>query len=126
VNRDPIDFHAVRFQHEAIHLRLLNWARWAGSGRGGTVTTPMFRLYRTSDTWCPPEPSIPIDSLDGHKMEKAVAKLPEKHMCAIRWQYVFSERGMSIYKACRVLAVRQDTLHQLVQDARSMLKNRSV
>ena len=125
MKRDQIDFHAVRFQHEAIHLRLLNWARWANSGRGRATCMPMFRLYRPSNTQIQVEPSIPIDTLDGSNMEKAVAALPEKHMGAIRWSYVYSTWGVSIFKACRVLAVRQDTLNELVHDGRSMLKNRA-
>jgi len=125
VKRDAIDFHSVRFEHEAIHLRLLNWARYVGSGRGGTACSPMFRLYRCPDTWVDAMPHVPVDTLDGSKIERAVAKLPEKHMGAVRWSYVYSNWGVGPFKACRVLAVRQDTLNELVHDGRSMLKNRS-
>lgn len=124
MQRDHIDFHAVRFEHEPIHMRLLNWARWTRSGRGHVGCAPMFRLYRSTEKVYDEAPAIPVDSLDGHRLEQAVAALPEKHMGAIRWFYVYSECGVSVYKACRALAVRQDTLHQLVNDGRSMLRNR--
>lgn len=125
MKRDAIDFHAVRFEHEAIHLRLLNWARYVGSGRGGTACSPMFRLYRCPDTWVDAMPHMPVDTLDGSKIERAVAKLPEKHMGAVRWSYVYSVRGMGPKKACAALAVTPATLFDLVSDGRTMLKNRA-
>lgn len=126
VNRDAIDFHKVLFEHERIHERLVNWSRYVSSGRGRMSCMPMFRLYRAPNTWHNDEPHIPIDSLDGSKMESAVARLPEKHCGAIRWQYVYSTWGVGIHKACRLLVVRPDTLHKLVVDGRAMLKNRAV
>lgn len=83
----------------------------------------MFIMYRTG--YHDPAPFIPVDTLDGSRMEKAVYQLPEKHCAAIRWSYVYGQRGMSIYKACRAFGVRQDTLNELVHDGRAMLKNRS-
>jgi hypothetical protein len=124
MRRDAIDFHAVLFAHEGIHLRLINWARYVGGNRKAMSASPMFRLYRCPDTWIDPSPHIPIDTIDGHRIEKAVTALPEKHRDAVRWQYVYSGWGVSVWKACRALAVRQDTLHMLVQDGRTMLKNR--
>lgn len=126
MKRDAIDFHAVRFAHEPIHERLLNWARYVRGGGGGSSCMPMFRLYRAPDTWHEATPHIPIDSLDGSRIEKAVRALPEKHMAAIRWSYVYSARGMSIWRVCRAIGVRPGTLSELVHDARSMLKNRIV
>jgi hypothetical protein len=126
MKRDAIDFHEVRPAHLAIHERLLNWSRYvSGGGGGGSSAIPMFRLYRCPDTWHNPMPSIPVDTLDGARMEKAVGFLPEKHMAAVRWSYVYSGWGVSVHKVCRLLAVRQDTLNELVHDGRSMLKNRA-
>lgn len=124
MRNDKIDFHAVAPQHEAMHLRLINWARYISPGRGGSLCAPMFRLYRSTDGWISHEPQMPIDALDGLKIERAVSALPEKHRDATRWSYVYSSHGMSIHKACRALAVQQDTLQRLIYDARSMLKNR--
>jgi hypothetical protein len=125
MKRDAIDFHSVPWEHRHIHARLENWSRYVSSGRGGSACAPMFRHYRSTDVWQNIEPAIPVDSLDGSAIEKAVGKLPEKHMVAVRWQYVYSFWGVSYWKVCRHLAVRPDTLQRLVHDGRTMLKNRA-
>jgi len=125
MRRDAIDFHKVLFEHEKIHERLVNWARYVNSGRGRASCMPMFRLYRCPNTWVDDTPHIPIDSIDGGRMEIAIQKLPEKHCAAIRWSYVYSTWGVGIRKACQALAVQPDTLHRLVADGRTMLRNRS-
>ena len=123
MKRDAIDFHEIRPQHLAVHERLLNWSRYVGSHRG-SQPSPMFRNYRSSEVWQSTASAIPIDTLDGSAMEKAVFHLPEKHCAAVRWYYVYSARGCNIHRMCRLLAVRQDTLNELVHDGRSMLVNR--
>ncbi len=126
MKRDAIDFHEIRPQHLAVHERLCNWARYVSVGRrGGGGIHPMFRSFRSSEVWAAPDSmGIPVDNIDGSAMEKAVAALPEKHRGAVQWHYVYSGWGVSIFKACRLLAVRQDTLNELVHDGRAMLKNR--
>lgn len=122
--RVAIDFHSIRPGHEPIHERLLNWARYVCSSGQGNACQPMFRMFRSTYLWGNYDAGIPVDTLDGSRLEKAVGMLPEHHAAAVRWHYVYSTRGVSVYKACRVLAVRQDTLAQLVHDGRSMLRNR--
>lgn len=124
MNRELTDLHAVRYEHIAIHERCLNWARYVRDGRHRSSTLPMFKFYRQvrhREFTCP----IPIDSLDGHAVEKAVGQLPEKHRDAIRWHYVH-HAWIPPNKACRHLGVTRAGLSQLVHDARSMLRNRSV
>lgn len=120
------DFHSIRDEDSPIHSRLLNWSRWALGGKGYITTTPMFRLYRSGDIWSETDrpATIPVDTLDGIKMEHAVADLPTKHCSATRWQYVYSARGMSVWKACRTMSVTPDTLEVLVNDARTLLASR--
>ena len=124
MKRDCIDFHKLAYRDEPMHERLLNWARYVSSVRGNATCAPMFRFYRSSETWADNTPRIPVDSLDGLRIEREVAKLPEKNCLAIRWQYVYSLRGVTVWKACRTLAVTQPALFDLVTDARHMLKNR--
>lgn len=120
------DLHRVKYIHEPVHDRLLNWARWCTGGRGGANSSPMFRhykapRYRNSTD----EPiRIPMDGLDAAELEKIVGLLPEKHRDALRWFYVYSHCGMGIWQAVRALAVQRDTLVKLIHDGRSMVKNR--
>lgn len=124
MRRDSIDFHEVRPQHIKVHESLLNWARYVDGGRRQSWgIQPMFKHYRSTDVWVDLTPQIPIDRLAGSAMEKAVSFLPESHKLAIRWSYVYS-RWVPVFRVCRALGVRQDTLNELVHDGRSMLKNR--
>ncbi len=122
--REAVDFHTVRDIHLAVHERLTNWSRYVRDGRGHSAVAPMFRQFQSNYIWGNHDTAVPVDTLDGSRMEKAVGQLPEKHCTAIRWHYVYSARGLSVFRVCRMLAVRQDTLATLVHDARSMLKNR--
>lgn len=126
MKRDSIDFHEVRAEHVAIDLRLVNWARWASGGRGGAATSPMFRLYRSSDARqnYAQETGVMVDRMDAQAIEKAVCALPEKHRDAIRWSYVYCYRGASVQRACQALAVNGIGLAELVHDGRQMLVNR--
>lgn len=125
MKRDDTDFHRIDPRHYVIHDRLLNWARYVSSGGGRLSVMPMFRLYVSTEQYAQHEPTIPVDTLDGSAMEKAVAKLPEKHASAIRWHYVYATRGMQPGKVCRLLGVSAAGLAELVTDGRTMLKNRA-
>jgi hypothetical protein len=124
MNRDLPDFHTVAHEHLSIHDRLENWRRYVSAGGRTSWTSPMFKGYRPErDNGYAVEPRIPIDSLDGHEIEKAVGKLPEKNRDAIRWSYVFSY--IPAPKVQATLGVTKAGLVALVHDGRSMLKNRS-
>jgi hypothetical protein len=118
------DLHRVRYIHEGVHDRLLNWARWCNGGRGSSSGQPMFRQYRSGYRESAEQVFIPIDGLDAVKMEKQVIFLPEKHRIAVQWFYVYSHRGLSMWKVLRFMGVQRDTLVTLVHDGRSMVKNR--
>lgn len=119
------DMHRVKFIHEAVHDRLINWARWCNGGRGGSSSAPMFRHYRAPKYQnAADQIRIPVDGLDAADIEKIVGLLPDKHRDAIRYFYVYSHRGMGLWQAVRGLAVTRDTLVRLIHDGRSMVKNR--
>lgn len=118
------DMHRVRYAHEGVHDRLLNWARWCNAGRGSANGQPMFRHYRSGYQDSADHAHIPVDGLDAVKMEKQVIFLPEHHRTAIQWFYVYSHRGLSMWKVLRFMGVQRDTLVTLVHDGRSMVKNR--
>lgn len=115
-----IDFHHVPSHQRAMDARLINWARYVRD-RPVVWTQPMFRGYRSSEVWVH-EVSVPVDQLDGHKVEKAVQALPEKHRAAVRWAYVFRAHPR---RMCRLLAVTEAGLADLIDVGRQMLINRS-
>lgn len=115
-----LDFHHVRAEHAEIHERLLNWAKWCrGHSTRGQVLA-MFRAYRHG--YEEPAPSGSVDTLDGHKMEKLVIALPEKHRTVLQWAYV--KPYIPVHKVRKALGLTTDGLYDLMHDARTMLRNR--
>jgi DNA-directed RNA polymerase specialized sigma24 family protein len=120
LKRDQIDFFEIRPAHAEIHRRLLNWARWVRPmGYRGSVLS-MFRHYRNG--YEESHPSAEIDSLDGANVEKAVQALPPSHREAIRWWYV--RNYIPVHRMRKALGLTTPALHELVHDARAMLRNR--
>lgn len=117
-----IDYNHIAAHHEAIHARLMNWARWLRVRPHGWFTHPMFRNFRASKQWeASPHISTPVDTLDAALMEKAVYALPEKHRQAVRWWYVYRRDPAAM---ARNLGVSKQGLAELVEAGRAMLKNR--
>jgi DNA-directed RNA polymerase specialized sigma24 family protein len=120
-SRNYVDYTQVLPEHDAIHERLRNWARWCKAGNAGWAMHPMWRHLEEKERRENPVVAIPVDTLDGHLMEKAVFQLPEKHRHAIRWSYVFNHNPLG---ACKQIAVSKERLAELVRESRSMLNNR--
>jgi hypothetical protein len=124
MRRGSIDYFIVPDNQLGMHERLLNWSRWVRPGVG-SASHPMWRQGRSnSRQWHTPEIRDTVNTLDGHKVEKGVSALPEKHRAAIRWAYVTSYQSPTRIR--RELGVTADGLLKLIQDARSMLVNRGV
>jgi DNA-directed RNA polymerase specialized sigma24 family protein len=117
-----IDLTEVKPIHLVIHDRLLNWARWCRGGNGGTAMQPMFRGFRAGYEE-PPVVAVPIDSLDGHRVEKLVVGLPEKHRTILQWAYV--RPYIPVRRVCQVLAIPYRELPSMLHDARAMVRNRA-
>jgi hypothetical protein len=124
VQQTNVDYNHVKPEHEAVHERLSNWARWVRVRPQGWQTQPMFRNFRASKQW-EASPHIPtsVDSLDGLLIERVVSSLPDKHKAVLRWLYVFPSLHCNAMQ--RSLAVTADGLQRLIQDARSMANNLS-
>ena len=118
--RDSIDFHHVPPHQKAMDERLINWARYVKPKPMPWKTHPMFRGYKSSEVYAQ-EISVPVNILDGHKIEKAVSVLPEKERAAVRWAYVFRSHPR---RMCTRLAVTEQGLADLIVDGRQMLVNR--
>lgn len=113
-----VDFTKVHPEHEAIHDRLLNWARWCRGSRGQNVH-PMFRQYR-NDYWEPsPAPSC-SNVLDAVEVQKIMKDLPERHRIALQWFYVVKCGPRRI---CMALGESTSGLETLVHNGRAMAKN---
>ena len=120
--QEAVDYCHVQPQHEAIHERLTNWARWVKVRPQGWPTHPMWRKALTSRQWdVSPHICTPVDTLDAALMEKAVYALPEKNREAVRWWYVYRRDPVSM---ARNLGVSKQGLADLVESGRTMLKNR--
>ena len=120
--QDTVDYNHVKPEHEAVHERLTNWARWVRVRPQGWQTAPMFRMYQSrARQWEAPVIQNPVDTLDAVVVEKAVSALPEKHRDAIRWWYVHAGNPVAM---ARALAVSKQGLADLVDAGRTMLQNK--
>jgi len=117
-----LDLHHIDSAHEAVHQRLINWARYVRVTGGGFIQ-PMWKQGKSSRQWDEsPHINIEVDTLDGHIIEQAVYKLPPNHRSVIRWWYCFNTPE---HKVRRELACTHAGLALLVREGRGMLLNRS-
>ena len=118
-----IDFNHIPARHDAINLRLEEWARYVRVKPQAWSVQPMFRLYRAPKQWeSDLQIRIEINTLAAHEIERAVSFLPPAHRTAIRWRYVFP--GVPVGKVQRELGATREALAGLIHDARTMLVNR--
>jgi hypothetical protein len=123
MRREDVDFSAaVPYAHEAMDKRLRDWARWCRPKKGGYIH-PMWRGMLSSNAFEVAVPSIPLNTLDAHEIEKGVRALPEQHAFAVRWAYVY---GGNPRKAAQHAGETVAGLDRLVNDGRQMLINRKV
>lgn len=119
--REIVDFNHVATEHEAIHARLENWAKWLRPRVSGWHTHPMWRNSRPSNQWdASPYIGASIDTLDALAIERAVSALPHKHRDAIRWHYYHKGNPAAM---ARNLGLSKQGLADIVCVARTMLKN---
>jgi len=118
-----IDLHHIPAIQSAIHARLENWRRYVTPSRREWMMMPMWRGARTPKQW--EEDAhipVPIDTPDGHVIEKAVSALPDKHRTVVRWAYVYPYVPEN--KIRRECGLTRDALANLLIDTRTMLINR--
>ncbi len=122
MSREPIDLSAIKPQHESVHQRLVNWARWCHGGSGGSAVHPMFREYRNAYD-DPAETGIPCDTLDAASMQKTFIHLPEKHRWVVCWWYC--KPYIPVMRVRQALGLSTPALMDMINDSRSMLINLS-
>lgn len=119
-----IDLNHIPARHDAINLRLEEWARYVRVKPQAWPVSPMFRGYMSKARQWEAEPviHIEINTLSAFEIERAVSILPPKHRTALRWSYVWP--WVPVGKVRRELGVTMDGLGELIQDGRTMLVNR--
>ena len=117
------DFSRIEARHDAVNLRLEQWARWVTPRHHPWKTQPMFRLYKAPPQWEMPQIHAAANTLECAEVEKIVSYwLPEKHRDAVRWAYVFP--WVPVNRVQRELAVTRAGLMELLLNGRNMVKNR--
>ena len=120
--KTSVDFNEVAESHKTIDARLVNWARWSHNHQGSSAS-PMFRLYRSPETWAHDTASSPVDGIDAQKLQKGVGQLPTKHRLALSWCYI---RKNHPKKAATSIGETMEGLYRIICDARTMMINRKV
>lgn len=117
------DFSRIDAKHDAINLRLEEWARWVRYHPQAWKTPAIWNNYRSHAwQWERPEIRIPASSLQAMEVERAVSIIPEKNRTALRWAYVWPFVPVNAVR--RELAVTRDGLYELIDHGRSMVSNR--
>ena len=121
---NTIDFSRIQPRHDAINLRLEEWAKWVRVSPQKWACQPMFRGYQSKARHWDIDPVIPvaINTLAAHEIEKIVAMLPSKHREALRWHYVWPSLHVNAIQ--RNLGVTRDALLVLIDSGRDMVANR--
>lgn len=115
---EPIDFNRIKPGHEAIHERLLNWARWCKGSNSGNVH-PMFRQYRNG--YFEPTPAASYsDTVDAVAIQKSMKDIPERQRIALQWFYV---KPGSPARVCMALGESKAGVLELIHQGRTMMKN---
>jgi hypothetical protein len=119
-----IDLNRIPARHDAINLRLEEWARWVRVSPQRWACQPMFRGYQSKARhWeISPEIKMALNTIAAHEIEKVVSMLPDKHRTALRWHYVWP--NLHINAVQRNLGVTQEALLALINDGRDMVIDR--
>lgn len=119
-----IDLHHIDARHDAINIRLEQWARWVTVRPQAWKMQPMFRSYRAPRQYAYETADIKVapNTLECHEIERIVSHLPEKHRHALRWFYVYPY--ISDSRIRRELGETRAGLVDLLHRSRSMVVNR--
>ena len=121
MKREPIDLHYVKPEHLSVHARLLNWGAWSNPRSAGSQVQPIFRGYEPYLVPRESSGASEVDPLDAQAVQKVMHRLPKKHALSMMWCYVHPY--ISDRKMMWQLSVNRSGLAELIQDARTMVKN---
>lgn len=76
-------------QHQDLHRRLINWARYVTPSRAPSLRNAIYRKAKSNwRQWHEVEYKAPVDELDGDLIERIIAGMPIPEREALRWYYV--------------------------------------
>lgn len=113
-----VDFNIIDPQHEKVHERLMNWARWVKvRPELGWKMAPFWRLVKWGNRG-EEVVKVSYDLQDAEATEKAVRDLPEPNRTAIRWWYV---KASNPKEAARTMGLSLSGLSEVVSQTRGLL-----
>lgn len=119
-----IDLNHIPARHEAVNLRLEEWARWVRVRPQAWAMQPMFRFAKSNSRQWETDPHIhvEINTLAAHEIERCVSGLPDKHRTVLRWAYVWPY--IPDNRVRREIGLTREALDDMLCAARDMVKNR--
>ena len=110
------DLARIQPQHEAVHERCQEWAKWVRVNHRPFGIQPMFRHYRAPGRW-DVETVVPVavNTIAALEVEQAVAQLPDRMRTVLRWAYVWP--ALHINAVCREMGVDRDGLGRIRDEA---------
>lgn len=113
------DIHVIPPEHKAVDAELAEWGSWLRLRRWSADQSPMFRLFRSSETraeygalTAEPTPQ----AAQAMQVEAAVRALPDLSRAALRGWYF---RQLPPWRLARDLGIRKVELQQVLDDARA-------
>lgn len=123
MRNDKNDFSRIAARHDAINLRLEQWAQWVSVRPQAWKVQPMFRQYRSHAwQWHMPEIKAQINTIEASETERVVSMLPDKHRAILRWLYVWP--WVPVNAVRRDLGLTRVELASMAADARDMVIDR--
>ena len=123
MRNDTNDFSRIAARHDAINLRLEQWAQGVSVRPQAWKVQPMFRQYRSHAwQWHMPEIKAQINTIEASETERVVSMLPDKHRAILRWLYVWP--WVPVNAVRRDLGLTRVELASMAADARDMVIDR--
>lgn len=119
-----VDLNHIAARHDAINLRLEEWAKAVKVRPHPWKMQSIWRMYRAPKQYAyeTQDIPVPINTIAAFEIERIVSMLPDKHRTAIRWYYVFAY--IPVMAVRHSLGVTREGLAELITDSRDMIKNR--
>ena len=115
------DLARIQPQHEAVHERCQEWAKWVRLKSKMFSENKMWDNYMSKSRQWEAAPPIPIciNQIAALEVERAVAKLAHNQRTVLRWCYVWP--ALHVNAVARELQTDRDGLGRIRDEALSRL-----